>query len=126
MTNLSEAESLPFPQIKFERLCFFRYFIIRDICREEAIHRFLYVDGDVALFSDVSKFAAHDVDLLALTTHSGFFSLWRLPTFERFCAYIAGFYKRDRELVYKVRGNISEGSSLSQGFCESVHFFLAF
>ncbi|GAQ87675.1 hypothetical protein KFL_003690060 [Klebsormidium nitens] len=111
-------------QIKFERLCFFRYFVIREICREEAIQRFLYMDGDVALFSDVSKFAAHDVDLLALTTHSGFFSLWRLSPFERFCEYMAGFYKRDRELVYEdINRN---GMKMNETFVQFSDMFMMF
>lgn len=71
------------------------------------------MDGDFALFSDVSKFAAHDVDLLALTTHSGFFSLWRVPVFENFCEYMAGFYKRDRELVFQVSTSCLEGFNVT-------------
>jgi hypothetical protein len=65
--------------VPFERFCFQRFMVLRDIAREEGVARFLHMDYDIALFTDTRTFSKFDADLVALNTHSTFFSLWKMP-----------------------------------------------
>lgn len=65
--------------VPFERFCFQRFMVLRDIANEEGLQRFLHMDYDIALFTDTRTFSQFDTDLVALNTHSTFFSLWKMP-----------------------------------------------
>jgi hypothetical protein len=81
---------------------FQRFFAIRDIAREEGLHRFWQIDFDIALFSDIGARIAAEApaaDLVVLNSFSTHFSLWTLPTLHKFCDYMLDFYAHPRDQV---------------------------
>ncbi|GAQ90313.1 hypothetical protein KFL_006250070 [Klebsormidium nitens] len=83
----------------FERFCFQRFFILRDIAVQEGYSRFFHLDHDMVLFADQADFLRSPADIVALSTHSTFFSVWRLPALNRFCDHMLHFYTRPQAAV---------------------------
>lgn len=79
----------------YERMCFERFFILKEVALLEGIERVAYSDADIALFEDVHEtpFAKLDYGFVSITQWSTYFGLWRLETLQQFCKYMLWFYQ---------------------------------
>jgi hypothetical protein len=81
--------------LSYERMCFERFFIFKEVALREGIQRMVISDADIALFKDVRKtpFARFDHGFVSMTQWSTNFGLWRIETLQQFCNYILWFFQ---------------------------------
>lgn len=88
----------------YERMCFERFFILKEVALLEGIDRMAYSDADIALFMDVhdTPFAKYRSGFVSITQWSTYFGLWRFETLREFCQYMLWFYqvRNSRDLPY--------------------------
>ena len=79
----------------FEKICIFRWFAIKELCRKENIEKIFYMDSDIMLYcnleEELSKFQ-NTRYALSNGSSAAVFCVNDITVLEDYCRYVDGFY----------------------------------
>jgi len=83
----------------YEKICFFRWFLIRNLAKREKIDRFFCTDSDVLLFCDITKEAEKFKNYRYTLTHNtsaGISYINDISCLDQYCEFVNGVYNRQK------------------------------
>ena len=89
----------------FEKICIFRWYLIKNLCAQEGIARFFCLDSDVMVYCDLNKeLKKFDSNRYSLThcISAGIACINDISVLDDYCGFVSGFYDESRSSEYFV------------------------